>query len=148
MSNATPEDKDQTVASMTGIVDHWKARIDELRVRADLGKLDVRDKAEKQLEIAQNACLAGYSKLRDARHDTAATADQSEKASSGWCATSRRHSKRRRTSSHGARGSEKQAREGPACVTQHADPCRIGKWRPRGVAAILQAPLSGKRKVC
>ena len=23
----------------------------------------------------------------------------------------------------------------------------IGKWRPRGVAAILQAPLSGKRKV-
>lgn len=75
MSDGTPEDKDQTVESMTGTVDHWKTRIDELRVRADLGKLDVRDKAQKQLEIAQNACLAAYSKLRDARHDAAESAD-------------------------------------------------------------------------
>ena len=56
-------------------MDHWKARIGELKVQADLGKLDVRDKAEKQLEVAQNACLAAYSKLRDARHDAAASAD-------------------------------------------------------------------------
>jgi len=75
MSNGSPEEKDQAVESMTGTVDHWKARIDELKVRADLGKLDVRDKAEKQLEVAQNACLAAYSKLRDARHDAAASAD-------------------------------------------------------------------------
>jgi hypothetical protein len=75
MSDATPEDKDQVVESMTGTLDHWKSRIDELKVRADLGKHDVRDKVEKQLEIAQNACLAAYSKLRDARHDAAASAD-------------------------------------------------------------------------
>jgi hypothetical protein len=74
MSDPTPEDKDQAVESMTGTVDRWKARIDELKVQADLGKRDVRDKAEKQLEIAQNACLAAYSKLRDARHDAAASA--------------------------------------------------------------------------
>jgi hypothetical protein len=75
VSNGTPEDKDQAVESMTGTVDRWKARIDELKVRAELGKHDVRDKAEKQLEVAQNACLAAYSKLRDARHDAAASAD-------------------------------------------------------------------------
>jgi hypothetical protein len=50
-------------------------RIDELRVKADLAKLDARDQATKELEIAQNAWLAAYSKLREARHDTAATAD-------------------------------------------------------------------------
>jgi hypothetical protein len=75
MAGDTPQDKDQTVESMTGTLDQWKARIDELRVKVDLAKMDARDQATKQLEIAQNACLAAYSKLREARHDTAATAD-------------------------------------------------------------------------
>jgi hypothetical protein len=75
MADDAPQDKDQAVESMTGALDQWKGRIDELRVKVDLAKLDVRDQASKQLEIAQNACLAAYSKLRDARHDTAATAD-------------------------------------------------------------------------
>ena len=75
MSKPTAEDKDQAVESMTGTVDRWKARIDELKVRAELGKHDVRDRAEKQLEVAQNACLAAYSTLRDARHDAAPSAD-------------------------------------------------------------------------
>ena len=75
MSDGTPEDKDQAVESMTGTVDRWKARIDELKVQADLGRHDVRDKAQKQLEVAQNPRLAAYSKLRDAGHDAAASAD-------------------------------------------------------------------------
>jgi hypothetical protein len=83
MSKATPEpgatakDAPSTpfVDSMTGTVDQWRARIDELMVQADLAKLDVREQATKQLEIAQNACLAAYARLRDARRDATANAD-------------------------------------------------------------------------
>lgn len=63
------------VNSMTGTLDQWKARIDELKVQVDLAKLDTRDRATKQLDIAQNACLAAYSKLREAGHDVAVNAD-------------------------------------------------------------------------
>jgi len=65
----------EVVDSMTGTVDQWKARIDELKVQVDLAKLDTRDLATKQLEIAQNACLAAYSKLRDAGKDAVGNAD-------------------------------------------------------------------------
>ena len=60
---------------MTGTVDQWKARIDELKVQVDLAKLDTRERATKQLDIAQNACLAAYSKLRDAGKDVVTNAD-------------------------------------------------------------------------
>ncbi len=74
---ATAEDAPSTtfVDSMTGTVDQWRARIDELMVQADLAKLDVREQATKQLEIAQNACLAAYARLRDAGRDATANAD-------------------------------------------------------------------------
>ena len=65
----------ELVDSMTGTVDQWKARIDELKVQVDLAKLDTRERATKQLEIAQNACLAAYSKLRDAGKDAVTNAD-------------------------------------------------------------------------
>jgi len=65
----------QVVTTLTGTLDQWKARIDELKVQADLAKLDTRERATKQLDIAQNACLAAYSKLRDAGHDAAVNAD-------------------------------------------------------------------------
>jgi len=69
------QEASQLVDSMTGRVDQWKARIDELTVQVDLAKLETRDRATKQLEIAQNACLAAYSKLRDAGHDAVTNAD-------------------------------------------------------------------------
>jgi hypothetical protein len=65
----------EVVDSMTGTLDQWKARIDELKVQADLAKLDARERATKQLDIAQNACLAAYSKLREAGRDAAVNAD-------------------------------------------------------------------------
>jgi hypothetical protein len=63
------EDKDRLVDSLTSTVDDWRARLSDLRVQADLAKLDARDVATKQLDIAQNACLAAASKLREARRD-------------------------------------------------------------------------------
>ena len=69
------QETSELVNSMTGTVDQWKARIDELKVQVDLAKLDTRERATKQLEIAQNACLAAYSKLRDAGKDVVENAD-------------------------------------------------------------------------
>ena len=63
------EDTAHVVNDMTSVLDQWKGRIDELKVQVDLAKLDVRGQAQKQVEIAQNACLAAYSKLRDAGRD-------------------------------------------------------------------------------
>ncbi len=65
---------DGVVKEMTGVLDQWKARVDQLKVQADLAKLDVRGKAEKQVEIAQNACLAAYSRLREAGPDATESA--------------------------------------------------------------------------
>jgi len=72
---AGEQEKSQLVDSMTGTLDQWKARIDELKVQVDLAKLTSRDRATKQLEIAQNACLAAYSKLREAGRDVTVNAD-------------------------------------------------------------------------
>jgi hypothetical protein len=69
------EKTSQVVDSMTGMFDQWRARIDELKVQADLAKLEVRERAARQLDIAQNVCLAAYSKLREARHDASVNAD-------------------------------------------------------------------------
>jgi len=69
------QETSEFVDSMTGTVDQWKARIDELKVQVDLAKLDTRDRATKQLDMAQNACLAAYSKLRDAGKDAVTNAD-------------------------------------------------------------------------
>jgi hypothetical protein len=70
----TTEGKDEAIASTTSRLDQLKERIDQLRVQADLAKLDARDVATKQLNIAQNSCLAAEAKLREAAHDLTATA--------------------------------------------------------------------------
>jgi len=84
MSNTTPdsggdtaqqEEKSQLVESTTGTLDQWRSRIDELTVQVDLAKLDARERATKQLDIAQDACLAAYPKLREALPDAAVNAD-------------------------------------------------------------------------
>ena len=69
------QETSQLVTSMTGSLDQWRTRIDELKVQVDLAKLDTRDRATKQLDLAQNACLAAYSKFRDAGHDAITNAD-------------------------------------------------------------------------
>jgi hypothetical protein len=72
---AQEQETSQLVTSMTGSLDQWRTRIDELKVQIDLAKLDTRERATKQLDIAQNACLAAYSKLREAGHDAITNAD-------------------------------------------------------------------------
>ena len=57
------------------ILDDWKTRIDELRVQVDLAKLDLRDEAAKQLDLARTVNSAAASKLRDAYQDAAGTAE-------------------------------------------------------------------------
>ena len=74
-ASAPEQQKSEVVDSMTGTLDQWKARIDELKVQVDLAKLDARERATKQLDIAQNACLAAYSKLREAGRDATVNAD-------------------------------------------------------------------------
>jgi hypothetical protein len=68
------EKKDDVVASTTKVIDQLRERIDHLMVQVDLGKLDARDEAARQLSIAQNAWFAADAKLREAGHDLAVTA--------------------------------------------------------------------------
>lgn len=81
MSNAasgatdTENEKAQVTESVTRTLDGWRTRIDELKLQVDLAKLDVRDRATKQLDLAQNVCLAAFSMLSDARHDATVNAD-------------------------------------------------------------------------
>ncbi len=65
----------EVMESVSRTLEEWRARIDELKVQAELAKLDVRERAVKQVDLAQNVCLAAFSKLADARHDAAANAD-------------------------------------------------------------------------
>lgn len=72
--------KDQTEQSdrsneILDLVQRWRGRVDEIRVQLDLAKLDLRDQAARQLELARNANLAASSKLRDAYHDATETAE-------------------------------------------------------------------------
>ncbi len=71
----TANDTSKFVEAMTETLDQWRGRIDQLKVQADLAKLDAREMATKQLDIAQNACLAAYAKLRDAGRDATANTD-------------------------------------------------------------------------
>ncbi len=74
-TTAREQETSQLVTSMTGSLDQWRSRIDELKVQVDLARLDTRERATKQLDIAQNACLAAYSKLREAGRDAVTNAD-------------------------------------------------------------------------
>ena len=56
-------------------LDAWKGRIDELRVQVDLAKLDLREEATKQLDLARNVNHVAASKLRVAYEDAASNAD-------------------------------------------------------------------------
>jgi hypothetical protein len=72
---SSEHEKETVIESTTKTLDKWKGRIDELKLHADLAKLDVREVALKQLRIAENAWLAAYSRLRELRPDTVTTAD-------------------------------------------------------------------------
>lgn len=50
-------------------LDHWRARIDELKVQVDLATLDAREDLSKRLEVTENVYLAIRSRLSDARGD-------------------------------------------------------------------------------
>ena len=75
-SPAAPEGETaEVMESVSRTLEEWRARIDELKVQAELAKLEVRERAVKQVDLAQNVCLAAFSKLSDARHDAGANAD-------------------------------------------------------------------------
>ncbi len=69
-----PDDMDRVNEVMQRL-DAWKARIDEVRVQVDLAKLDLREEAEKQLDLARNVNHVAASKLRVAYEDAANSAD-------------------------------------------------------------------------
>lgn len=56
-------------------LDAWKTRIDELRVQVDLAKLDLREEAAKQLDLAHDVNHVAAAKLRVAYEDATDTAD-------------------------------------------------------------------------
>jgi len=59
-----------TAEKLDRSLDQWRARIDELKVQADLATLDIREDVAKRLEVTENVYLAVRSRLSDARHDT------------------------------------------------------------------------------
>ena len=65
--------KDDETAT-TGLLGHLKQRLDFLKLRLELARLDARDIEQQQLDIAQNVCLAAYPKTRQMGRDVAATA--------------------------------------------------------------------------
>jgi hypothetical protein len=76
-NDGTPDTDQQDRANeVLHVLDQWKTRVDELRVQLDLAKLDLRDHATRQIELACNANLAATSKLRDAYHDATTTAEE------------------------------------------------------------------------
>jgi soluble cytochrome b562 len=87
MSNTTDSSKSATtdaevtpdettrVNEVTRGIDAWKTRIDEFRVQVDLAKLDLREEAAKQLDLARNVNHVAASQLRVAYEDAAGSAD-------------------------------------------------------------------------
>ncbi len=78
--DATPDGEvthDETAGfdEVMKILDNWRARIDEIRVQVDLAKLDLRDEAERQLDLARTVNSVAALKLRDAYEDAAGTAE-------------------------------------------------------------------------
>jgi len=73
-SAETSAEQNHGAKEMLDLVDRWKTRVDEIRVQLDLAKLDLRDHATRQLELARNANFAATPKLRAAYHDASATA--------------------------------------------------------------------------
>jgi hypothetical protein len=71
---ATPDDMVRVNEVMRRL-EAWKTRIDEFRVQVDLAKLDLREEAEKQLDLARNVNQVAASKLRVAYEDAAGSAD-------------------------------------------------------------------------
>lgn len=57
------------------ILGDWRTRIDEIRVQVDLARLDLRDEADKQLDLARTVNSVAASKLRDAYQDAVGTVE-------------------------------------------------------------------------
>jgi hypothetical protein len=73
MTDVSTEQKGDEIGT-TGLLEHLRERLDILKLRLELAKLDARDIEQRQLEIAQNACLAVYPKTREMGHDITVTA--------------------------------------------------------------------------
>ncbi len=75
--SATADDKvtDEHVTEVMRGLNSWKTRIDELRVQVDLAKLDLREEATKQLDLARNVNYVAASKLQVAYQDAVDTAE-------------------------------------------------------------------------
>ncbi len=63
-------DNQGTAQDLDHTLDHWRTRIDELKVQVDLATLDIREELAKRLEVTENVYLAVRSRLSDARHDS------------------------------------------------------------------------------
>jgi hypothetical protein len=63
-------DDQGTAQKLEHTLDHWRARIDELKVQGNLATLDIREDLAKRLEVTENVYLAVRSRLSDARHDS------------------------------------------------------------------------------
>ena len=67
--SGSQEAKSRVAEVLSEAIEAWRVRIDHLKVQADLAKLDARDQATKQLDLAQNACLTASTRLREAHLD-------------------------------------------------------------------------------
>lgn len=74
-ASTVTSDEDGRASDLMRRLDAWKTRIDELRVQIDLAKLDVREEAVKQLDLARNVNHVAASQLRVAYEDAADTAE-------------------------------------------------------------------------
>jgi hypothetical protein len=73
--DGSTDDEAARVDEVMRMLHDWRTRIDELRVQVDLAKLDLRDEATKQLDLARNVNSAAAAKLRDAYHDAETNAE-------------------------------------------------------------------------
>lgn len=111
MSNTTPdsggdtarqEEKSQLVESMTGALDQWRSRIDELKVQAGLGKLDARERAANSWTSRRTLVLPPARNCARRAMTRRSTPTPSVRACRSSSTTSKRPSRRRKPSSPGA----------------------------------------------
>ena len=95
------------------ILDDWRTRIDTLRVQVDLAKLDLRDEATQQLELACTVNSVAASKLRDAYRTLPVRPKRCASESTRFSTTSMTRSTRCRPSSH----------EADRLITEAAEKC-------------------------
>ena len=69
LAEAKNESEDDVVKRLSGNLDGWRARIDELLVQFDLAEHEVRDQVRKHIDLTENVYLAAWSRLSDVHSD-------------------------------------------------------------------------------